>query len=351
MTKRRLNQQQQRRISGNQQARQERNARDVVARTSDISDPTIEAEPGNSLEGLIVCHYGQQIDVESRDPDHYGEIFRCFQRSNLPAMVTGDTVLWQIESGFSGVIVAQQPRHSAMSRPNHRGELRAIAANVDCVVVVIAPRPEPFGNLIDRYMVAIEHLGLRPLLLLNKSDLTTKSSINVEALLHRYAHIGYETLRVSSHNGDGMEALKAALAEQTAVFVGQSGVGKSSLINTLRGVSDDDDEHAADVGDLSAGRQKGTHTTTATKLYHLPGSGDLIDSPGIREFGLWHIEPDALMNGFIEFRPWAGKCRFRDCHHQHEPDCALLEAVKRGEIDPARLESYHHILSSLNERT
>jgi ribosome biogenesis GTPase len=104
------------------------------------------------------------------------------------------------------------------------------------------------------------------------------------------------------------------------------------------------------VGDLSVGRQKGTHTTTATKLYHLPGSGDLIDSPGIREFGLWHIEPDALMNGFIEFRPWAGKCRFRDCHHQHEPDCALLEAVKRGEIDPARLESYHHILISLNER-
>lgn len=345
MTKRRLNQQQQRRITGNQQAHKERNVRDESPASS-----VSEIPDGISLDGLIVCHYGKQIDVESLAPEHKGEIFRCFQRSNLPAMVTGDKVLWQIEEGQSGVIVAQQPRLSAMSRPNHRGELRAIAANVDCVVVVIAPKPEPFGNLIDRYMVAIEHLGLRPLLLLNKSDLTSKGSIDVEALLKRYARIGYETLRVSSHTGDGMDDLKKALADHTAVFVGQSGVGKSSLINTLRGLEAGDEEIAI-VGDLSVSHHKGTHTTTATKLYHLPGSGDLIDSPGIREFGLWHIESDALMDGFIEFRPWAGHCRFRDCQHKHEPDCALLEAVKRGEIDETRLESYHHILLSLQEKS
>ncbi|MDO8907948.1 MAG: small ribosomal subunit biogenesis GTPase RsgA [Pseudohongiella sp.] len=345
MTKRRLNQHQQRRISGNQQAHQERNVRDDASATA-----VSEAVEGNSLDGLIVCHYGKQIDVESLAPEHKGEVFRCFQRSNLPAMVTGDKVLWQIEEGQSGVIVAQQPRHSAMSRPNHRGELRAIAANVDCAVVVIAPKPEPFGNLIDRYMVAIEHLGLRPLLLLNKSDLTTKGSIDVEALLKRYARIGYQTLRVSSHSGDGMEELRQALADYTAVFVGQSGVGKSSLINTLRGLKAGDEE-VAQVGDLSVSHHKGTHTTTATRLYHLPGSGDLIDSPGIREFGLWHIESDALMDGFVEFRPLAGRCRFRDCRHKHEPDCALLEAVKRGEIDEARLESYHHILASLEEKS
>ena len=344
MTKRRLNQQQQRRISGNQQAHKDRSVRDTAA----PADVLCDIPDGSNSEGLIVCHYGKQIDVESLDAQHQGQIFRCFQRSNLPALVTGDKVLWLPEGGQTGVIVARQPRQSAMSRPNHRGELRAIAANVDCVVVVFAPKPEPFGNLIDRYLVAIEHLGLRPLLLLNKSDLTGDSNVDVEALLKRYAGIGYETLRVSSHTGAGMDALRQALAQQTAVFVGQSGVGKSSLINSLRGV-ESDDKQGADVGDLSVSHHKGTHTTTATRLYHLPGSGDLIDSPGIREFGLWHIEPDELMRGFIEFRPLAGHCRFRDCQHRHEPDCALLDAVRRGDIEQSRLDSYHHILASLQE--
>lgn len=343
MTKRRLNQHQQRRISGNQQAHKEHRERQRAD-----ADVLHDASAGVSRDGLIVCHYGKQIDVESLAPEHAGQTFRCFQRSNLPALVTGDKVVWQLGDDESGVIVALQPRQSAMSRPNHRGELRAIAANVDCVVVVIAPKPEPFGNLIDRYLVAIEHLGLRPLLLLNKMDLADQSTLDVEALLQRYARIGYETLRVSSHTGQGMETLKQSLAQHTAVFVGQSGVGKSSLINTLRGVASED-EQGAQVGDLSVSHHKGTHTTTATKLYHLPGSGDLIDSPGIREFGLWHIEADALMQGFIEFRPWVGRCRFRDCQHRHEPDCALLDAVSRGEIDEARLESYHHILASLQE--
>lgn len=331
MTKRRLNQQQRRRISDQQQAH----------------DPAT----GISMDGLVVCHYGQQLDVESFDPEHQGKIFRCFQRSNLPALVTGDKVLWQLDTEQNtdnrGVVVAQKPRHSAMSRPNNRGELRAIAANVDCVVVVIAAQPEPFGNLIDRYLVAIEHLDLRPLILLNKADLLAPNN-KVVPLLERYQRIGYETLCVSSYTGAGMDELRHTLAEQIAVFVGQSGVGKSSLINTLRGVSDEHEE-SAQVGALSEAHAKGTHTTTATRLYHLPGSGDLIDSPGIREFGLWHISADELMAGFREFRPLAGHCRFRDCRHQREPDCALRTAAERGEIDPARLESYHSILASLEQ--
>ena len=125
------------------------------------------------------------------------------------------------------------------------------------------------------------------------------------------------------------------------------------MINTLRGIDDDDnDAGAADVGGLSKGRaigrEKGTHTTTATRLYHLPGSGDLVDSPGIREFGLWHIEAEQLMYGFVEFRPYIGQCRFRDCRHQQEPGCALLAAVKQGKIKASRLSSYHHILQELD---
>jgi len=342
MTKRRLNHQQLRRI-GSQQARR------GMRSEADAGSPASSELEGEELSGLIVCHYGKQLDIEALDGELRGQVLRCHQRSNLPALVTGDQVVWQ-RDGDGGVIIAQRQRHSAMSRPNNRGELRAIAANIDCVVVVLAPLPEPFGNLIDRYLVAIERQQLHPVVLLNKSDLlgSVTNANAIVALLNRYRKIGYETLSVSSHTGDGMESLKQHLSARTVVFVGQSGVGKSSLINTLRGIGDEEDT-SADVGGLSIGHEKGTHTTTATRLYHLPGSGDLVDSPGIREFGLWHIEPDELMDGFVEFRPFAGQCRFRDCKHLTEPGCALRAAVKAGIIDPQRLGSYHQILQGLGQ--
>lgn len=351
MTKRRLNQHQLRRIDSQQQARGKRST--LIDRQPEGED--VASLVGPEIDGLVVCHYGQQLDIESQAPQSHGQVFRCYQRSNMPPLVTGDKVIWQADGEQSGVVVALQPRHSAMSRPNARGDLRPIAANVDLVVVVVAPVPEPFGNLIDRYLVAVEHLGLQPLLLMNKCELLDNqpassrdsNSLDLDTLLARYAAIGYETLRVSSHANIGVDELKEKLLNKIAVFVGQSGVGKSSLINTLRGIENDEGENAADVGSLSVGREKGTHTTTATKLYHLPGSGDLIDSPGIREFGLWHIEAEDLMYGFMEFRPFAGQCRFRDCQHLQEPDCALRNAVSTGEITAQRLESYHHILQSL----
>lgn len=337
MTKRRLNHQQRRRIDAQQSRRGKTASRDA--------EPSMT---GEECHGLVVCHYGQQLDVEASDGDQQGQVVRCFQRANLPPLVTGDQVVWQSDGEGGGVILAQRPRHSAMSRPNNRGELRAIAANVDCVVVVIAPVPEPFGNLIDRYLVAIEHLDLQPLILLNKSDLLESSgtSANVSALLAHYQQIGYPTQLVSSRRESDMEALRQRLSEHTVVFVGQSGVGKSSLINALRG---EESDNLAEVGELSVGHEKGTHTTTATRLYHIPGSGDLIDSPGIREFGLWHIEPHSLAYGYVEFRPHIELCRFRDCLHVHEPGCALLAAVDAGQVSEARLASYHQVLDSLRE--
>jgi ribosome biogenesis GTPase len=127
------------------------------------------------------------------------------------------------------------------------------------------------------------------------------------------------------------------------VFVGQSGVGKSSLINVLLPGVD------LKVGELSEQTRKGKHTTTTARLFHFPKGGDLIDSPGIREFALWHLEPERLLDGFVEFRPYLGHCRFRDCKHEHEPGCAILEAIESGKISASRMESYQRILQSLQE--
>jgi ribosome biogenesis GTPase / thiamine phosphate phosphatase len=364
MAKRRLNQQQLRRISSNQQQRGKRAtlAASTLPSDEDITDEVLGAE----AEGLVICHYGQQLDIESRAEDSYGKVFRCHQRSNLPPLVTGDQVIWQAggnkaaatPSQSTGVVVALRERRSILSRPNAHRDQRPVAANVDVMAIVVAPLPQLFGNLIDRYLVAAESLGLGAAVILNKVDLLDPSrDAYIEPLLDIYRQITYPVIQVSTQTGQGLDELKQFLALQTAVFVGQSGVGKSSLINALRAAdkNDADTVHADDtqvdaaVGALSTGHGKGTHTTTATRLYHLPGSGDLIDSPGIREFGLWHMDQQQLINGFIEFQPYIDRCRFRDCRHQQEPGCALLDAQEKGLISPQRLSSYFHTLSTLSE--
>ncbi len=361
MAKRRLNQQQLRRIDSNQQQRGKRVAQDSPSDTgaeaapisATQSEPLAGQELGPEVPGLVICHYGQQLDIESHAEHNRGTVYRCHQRSNLPPLVTGDNVVWQAADDNSGVVVALQERRTILSRPNAHGDQRPVAANVDVMAIVIAPLPQPFGNLIDRYLVAAESLGLRAVILLNKTDLldSTRDAF-IEPLLELYKNIGYPVIRVSTKSNGGIEDLQQFLAQQTAVFVGQSGVGKSSLINSLRDTSrlpDDmpDLQEDAAVGELSAGRDKGTHTTTATRLYHLIGSGDLIDSPGIREFGLWHMDQHQLIAGFIEFKPFIDKCRFRDCRHLHEPGCALLDARDKGLINPERLTSYFHTLSTI----
>ncbi len=343
MTKRRLSQQQRGRINRNQEQRQARLERSNNRAVEQISGE----ELGPEIPGLVMCHYGQQLEIESLAPESAGRIFRCFQRTNLPPLATGDRVIWQADSDCSGVVVALQERISLMSRPNQQATLRPIAANVSVVAIVIAPLPQPFANLIDRYLVMAEQLGLRPLIVLNKVDsFMAERDTEIEAMLAIYTRIGYPVLRVSCKKELGIDELKAFLADQTVVFVGQSGVGKSSLVNALGG--DGAEYTDAVVGDMSVGQDKGTHTTTAARLYHLPGSGDLIDSPGIREFGLWHMEPQMIFDGFAEFDPYRGSCRFRDCSHQQEPGCALLQAVEDGHITRERLASYFSLLSTLN---
>lgn len=296
---------------------------------------------GPERQGLVITHYGQQLDIEALDGADAGTIYRCYQRSNLEALVSGDRVVWR-QGEPQGVVVALQPRRSLLQRPNKFNELKPVAANIDRIVVVIAPQPEPHYNLIDRYLVAAEACGIPVLLLLNKADLLDAATRpTLEAMLQLYRKLGYATAAVSTRTREGLDALGQQLAGHTSIFVGQSGVGKSALVNVLL------PESVTLEGTLSEAVDKGRHTTTAARLYHLAQGGDLIDSPGIREFGLWHMDPAQLLQGFVEFRPFLGSCRFRDCNHSDVLQCRLLQAVQEGAIDQRRLDSYHFILTSM----
>jgi ribosome biogenesis GTPase len=308
-----------------------------------IEDQLEGGELGPEQHGLIISHFGRQVDVEALEGESKGEILRCHLRTHLGQLVTGDRVIWR-RSPDSGVVVAALDRHSELLRPNNHGELKPVAANIDFIVIVIAVEPYAHANLIDRYLVAAEASDIEPVLLLNKADLLNdENRQRLEPLLEQYRSLGYRTLQASTASSHGLDELKALLADHISVFVGQSGVGKSSLINSLLPGAD------LRVGALSEQSRKGKHTTTTARLFHFPDGGDLIDSPGIREFGLWHMTEDQVLSGFRELADLQRHCRFRDCRHEQEPGCAFLEAVDNGSISEQRFNSYRQILNSMQD--
>jgi len=337
MSKRKLTRRQAWRV---EKIQQERAAR--ASRRDQVVDEQLEGgDLGSEQHGLIISHFGRQVDVEALDGENAGTLHRCHMRTNLGQLVTGDRVIWR-PATEGGVVVAQLPRHSELMRPNPQAELRPVAANIDFIVVTVAVEPTPYANLIDRYLVAAELSGIEPVILLNKTDLLNDGNRDeILGLLAGYERIGYRVLQASTASAHGLDALKRLLNDRISVFVGQSGVGKSSLINALLPGVD------LRVGELSAQTRKGRHTTTTARLFHFPDGGDLIDSPGIREFGLWHLQPERLIEGFREFRPYLGHCRFRDCRHEQEPGCAIKAAIEQHEISESRVRSYQHIRQSL----
>lgn len=298
---------------------------------------------GEEQRGLVISHFGKQVDIEALDGARKGEVIRCYMRTHLGQIVTGDRVIWR-PSPDAGVVVAVEERHSELKRPNNHGELKPVAANIDAILIVIAVEPHAHASLIDRYLVAAELSGIEPVIVLNKTDLLNEDNRQrLIPLLDSYANIGYKTIYASTETSDDLTDLNEFLAHRTTVFVGQSGVGKSSLVNVLLPGVD------LKVGELSAASKTGRHTTTTAKLFHIPEGGDLIDSPGIREFGLWHIAPEKLIDGFKEFRQVTGYCKFRDCKHEQEPGCAFYDAIDMGVISEERFFSYKQILESMEE--
>jgi ribosome biogenesis GTPase len=334
MSKRKLSRQQAWRVNKIQQEKRLR----AEKHDAETAAALASGELGPEQEGLIIAHYGTQVEVEAA-----GLRQRCHLRANLDGLVTGDRVVWCAGDQL-GVIVARLPRHSELVRPDPYGDLKAVAANIDQIIVVIAPLPEPHSKLIDRYLVAAEAVSMHALILLNKSDLLDSAQCTrMDKLLAPYPELGYPLLRASSKTQQGLASVRHALDGHTSIFIGQSGVGKSSLVNALL------PEAELRVGNLSETRQEGIHTTTTARLFYLPSGGTLIDSPGIREFGLWHMEREQVENGFPEFAALLGHCKFRDCRHQHEPGCALLSAMQAGSIRESRLASYRDIIDSLQD--
>lgn len=349
MAKRKLNRRQKWRIEKIQAEKAERANKKAKALENELIGGDLGEKLGAKLgleqTGRVVSHFGQTVDVEQLEHDGEPERFRCFVRANIGNLVTGDEVVWRAGEQHNGVIEARLERRSLLQRPDNYGQLKPVAANIDRIVIVVATEPTPHANLIDRYLVASEVMEIQPAILFNKCDLINDDNRDqVESLIKNYEALGYEVLRTSANDIAHCESeLATWLANHTSVFVGQSGVGKSSLIRSILG------DESIRIGALSETTRKGTHTTTTARLFHLPDGGMLVDSPGIREFGLWHISEQELLDGFIEFRPFIGYCRFRDCQHQAEPGCAIHAAVENGDISSERMASYERIKATLDD--
>nr|WP_238484723.1 small ribosomal subunit biogenesis GTPase RsgA [Rahnella bonaserana] len=304
-------------------------------------DDSLHGEP---QDGVVISRFGMHADVEAAD----GSQHRCNIRRTIRSLVTGDRVVWRAGENTSvkGIVEAVHERTSVLTRPDFYDGVKPIAANIDQIVIVSAILPELSLNIIDRYLVACETVEVEPLIVLNKIDLLDdKGRKFVQGMMDIYRNINYRVLEVSSQTGEGMPEFEKALTDRISIFAGQSGVGKSSLLNALL----PPDEKQILVNEVSDNSGLGQHTTTAARLYHFQHGGDVIDSPGVREFGLWHLAPEQITQGFVEFRPFLGYCKFRDCKHGSDPGCAIRDAVDRGEIAEERFDNYHRILESMED--
>jgi len=300
----------------------------------------VGGESGEIHRGVVVAMRGLYADVDegtSIVPCTIRRIIRTRLIADRGSIAVGDRVGFVIEplktgKESEGVIESIEPRTGQLQRLAGR-RIQTIAANVDqAIIVSSAGQPQPKPHLIDRYIISAHAGQMKPIICMNKIDLDTDDFAG--EMLERYEHLGYRVLRVSATTGQGMDQLCDVLKDKSSVFAGQSGVGKSSLLNTIQpGLK-------LRIGEVHGQTEKGTHTTTTAVLLRLEMGGYVVDTPGIRSFDLNIIPRDELEAYFVEFVPLVENCRYPSCTHVYEEECAIKDAVERGEVHPDRYATY-----------
>jgi ribosome biogenesis GTPase len=324
MSKRRLTEKQQRTISAGKN------------RHSTSNDTS-------TLSGTVISHHGRDLIALTAS----GETIQCRLRQNIGSIVCGDRILYTVEDVGSAdeqaVVIALGERDNLLQKTGFGNKAKAVAANIDQVVIVCALAPKPNLYLIDRYLVATENLPARPLLVINKTDLMDEASEYIVNDINAiYGDIGYRVIETSATRMNGLDELQSELDGKTSILVGLSGVGKSSLIKDLLPEID------IRIGEISVASQEGKHTTTVSSLYLIPEGGKLIDSPGVRDFTPANLERKEILNGFIELKPYRGRCKFANCTHDHEPGCAIKDALAKGEVSQQRVDSFRKMLADID---
>jgi ribosome biogenesis GTPase len=297
-----------------------------------MSDDVAEA-PARVIES-----FGRRVTVATRD----GAIMPAELFGKRISCVCGDEVTIRLPSQSSGdvaKVVTIEPRRTAFARTDSRGRAEPLAANLSLIAVIIAPEPPPDPYIADRYLAGAALAGVTGIVVVNKSELPSATDSEFEALVREYEAAQYDVIRLSAHRAETVAPLKARLADAVAMFVGQSGVGKSTLTNALA------PESSRPTRTISEATGEGRHTTVSTALFRIPGSGELIDSPGVRDYAPPPVEDANVQVGWPEILALAPQCRFNNCLHLREPGCAVTDAVATGKLSARRYESYKRLIN------
>ncbi|HEX3727869.1 MAG TPA: ribosome small subunit-dependent GTPase A, partial [Pirellulales bacterium] len=285
----------------------------------------------NGLTSAVEAPDGAMVQCATR------RLLKTLSTAQRHVVAAGDFVLFRTVGDGEGIIERVEPRKTVLARAV-RSRQQIIVTNVDQLVIV-SSAAEPYlkPNLIDRFLISAHKFSLCPIICINKIDLVDPASL--APLVGVYSQMGYRVLLISATTGLGIDRLRRAMAGAASVVAGQSGVGKSSLVNAV------DPQLNLRVRSVSAETQKGRHTTTSARLWPLAGGGYVVDTPGIRQFQLWDVIPQEVAGYFRDLRPYVHQCKFPDCTHTHETDCAVKDAVADGRLDLRRYESYCHLFA------